>query len=429
MAARIPLYQEVLDQISAVTGEQRLRVTAQRRLALLVLGMLAAQSCVLNRVAIELHSLALTQAQQVESILRRLRRTLSSAALTAAASYQPAVRQVVDWEAVRRSGQPVVLALDESDQEDRLHLLRLSLVYRGSALPLAWSLWESPAALPEDGYWGLVEQVLEQAAAVLPADLDVLVLADRAFDIPAFVDRVSARGWHWLVRCKAAGTLRFRDPHGREREVRRLVQRHLRRPGQRWRTRGQVFKRAGWRTASLVGEWAPDEEEPLVVVSDLGPAWGLLRRYDRRFWLEAGFRQDKSRGWQWEASQVAGLAHQQVLLVGMAWASLVTLCLGAQQAVRELRELDLRQHRRQRSAAHRSSRSRGCRGRGVTRPQPQRPRASLFTLGLRQVRTVLYQQLEQAVKWLLPDPLGPSWQDQWLRAQAPPHRIPQTVRP
>ena len=41
----------------------------------------------------------------------------------------------------------------------------------------------------EDGeYWRRMDAVLDRAAACVPAGLDVILTADRAFDIPPFVD-------------------------------------------------------------------------------------------------------------------------------------------------------------------------------------------------------------------------------------------------
>ena len=84
--------------------------------------------------------------------------------------------------------------------------------------------------------------MLDHAAAVLPTDLIVIVVADRAYDVPAFIDCITARNWHWIVRCKANGSLRFRDRAGHEHALRDLVRQHLPGPGRCWKSRGQVFK-------------------------------------------------------------------------------------------------------------------------------------------------------------------------------------------
>jgi len=99
-------------------------------------------------------------------------------------------------------------------------------------------------------------------------------------------------------------------------------------PGQRWKGYGWVRKKAGWRKVAVVATWAMGYDEPLVVITNTGARWRVLGWYARRYWIEAGFRSDKTQGWQWESSGVQGVAHHAVLVLAMAWASLCTLCLG-----------------------------------------------------------------------------------------------------
>jgi Transposase DDE domain len=401
--ARVPLYHEVLAQITARLDPRRVPAASAVRLALLVTGILAAKSCVLAQVAAELDALALTLARRTESVGRRLRRTLNDGHLTQATCYAPLLPAVLDWPALLAGERRVVLILDESSQADRIHLFRLSLAYRGGSLPLAWAVWEQNVPLPAGGYWAHVDAVLAAAAALLPAGVEVTVVGDRAFAVPALVDRLAARGWHWVLRLTTTGSHRFRDHLGAEHELRTVVARRLPRPGRRFKARGELFKDAGWRAASLVGLWAAGAEEPLVVSTDLPPTWAVLRRYDRRFWIEAGFRTDKTKGWQWEASQVRGVAHHQVLLLGMAWASLVTLCLGAAEAEARLARLAARPDP----------------ARPARRPaKPQPPRESLFTLGLRCLRRHLYGTAVRPLTWHLPDLAAPSWLAHWRHRQS-----------
>ena len=165
-------------------------------------------------------------------------------------------------------------------------------------------------------------------AALLPARLEVVVVADRASAIPPLLDRLQASGWHWVIRVTTTSSHRWCDAPGREHALRAVVRQHLGQPGHRWRARGCLVKDAGWRRVEVLGVWQGGAKEPLVVITDLRERWRVLRLYDRRFWGEAGFRTDTSTGWQWEASQVQGVAHHLRLLLGMAWASLVVLCGG-----------------------------------------------------------------------------------------------------
>jgi hypothetical protein len=403
------LFQELYRQIARVSGPARLPRASVERLALLVIGIIAARSCVLARVAAELDALGLTAAGCAEHIGRRLRRTLNDPHLPPAC-YRAALQGVLDWSLVVGSRRPVVLAVDDSSKADQLHLLRLSLCYWGGSLPLAWALWEQNRAQPDGAYWTAFDRLLAEAAPLLPAGQAVVLTGDRAFDVPPFVDRVTAYGWHWAARVKANGDLRFRQAPGREVPLRTLVGRHVGRPGRRWKARGQVFKKAGWRTVSVVGVWAPGAQEPLVVLTDLPPAWSVLRLYDGRFWIETGFRADKRGGWQWESSQVQGVAHHQRLLLGLAWASLAMCCLGLQQAQERLAALAARPPKRR-------------------PPKPQPARASLFTLGLQRARHWLYRPDQARMPWSLRDPAGPSWKDRWYAAQAQRYVFASPVRP
>ena len=411
MPATPSLYQQVYQQIKTTTAPFGVRQTSVVRLALLVCGILAARTCVLTRVADELDGLALTAAQRPESIGRRLRRTLNDRLLTAAHCYSPVVRSVLAASLGASRVREVVLVLDESTHTDRIHLLRVSLAYRGGSLPLAWALWPQNTAQPPGSYWRAVEQVLTTVAALIPLGQPLVVLADRAYDVPAFVDALTRRGWSWVVRTKAGSDLKLRDRRGREHALRAFVHRHLARPGQRWQMRGLAFKTAGWRRVSLVGVWAKGQSEPLVVLTDRRARLAVLALYRQRFWIEPGFRQDKTAGWQWEASQVMELDHHERLVLALAWATLVTLCLGSAVAAERV-ALEVAKPPRP----------------AGTRPPATRPHArqSLFTLGLAQVRRSLYRGWVR-ICWLLPDLHQSSWTRQWERVQRA--RYPQTVRP
>lgn len=408
MPASGGLYHEVFQRVAPTMAAAGLGRPAARRLALLITGLIAAQSGVLARIAAALFTLELTRAREPEHVERGLRRTLNDPRLTPAACYHTELAAVLDWPGLLGGNRRVVLAVDESSHTDRYHLLRVSLPYWGGALPLAWAVWAQNVAQPAGYYWQEMDRVLDQVAALLPPGVDVVVVADRAYDIAPFVDRLHARGWHWVIRAKADGALRFRDARGREWGLRELVRQRLRGPGSRWRARGQVFKKAGWRPASVVGVWAPGTHERLVVLTDLRPRWAVLRLYDRRFWIEPGFRTDKSHGWQWESSQVQGVTHQARLLVAMAWATLLMLALGISQA----------QQRLARQAE---------RGRGRGHPRPARH--SLFTLGLRAVGPWLYGCAQRVLPWHLPELDAPSWRVRWYHAQAHQLIFGQTVRP
>jgi hypothetical protein len=415
MLARGELYPEVVSRIEAATAGEQVRITTVRRVALLVVGLLSGKSSVLGQMATGLWEAGVSAARR-ESIERRLRRSVDDAKVDAATCYAPAVRTMVNWAGLVKRQKPVVLALDESSQDERVHLLRVSLPYWGTAVPLAWRIWPQNRPLEEGAYWQAIDAVLDQAAALLPPGLTVILTADRAFDVPPFVDRVAARGWHWVVRLKANAATRFRDHQGREHAVKTLIGRYVAAPGQRWKARGHLFKKAGWRPASIVADWAPGAKEPVVVVTDLPPRWEVLHQYDRRFWIEPGFRTDKGKGWHWEACQVTNLAHLERLLVAMAWATLLVLCLGLHTARATL----LASATAQRATATRPATRR--------LPMPQPARDSLFSLGLCLARRWLSRTSASRCRWRLTHLDSSSWSARFRQAQALRFLFSQTVR-
>jgi hypothetical protein len=411
MPAEHPLYQAIVEQVQLATVGLGVRATTVTRLALLVVGLIAGRSCVLGQIATEIWALQVTRARAIEHVERRLRRALNDRWLTSSTCYEPVLRQVLPWDRVLSRGQTVFLALDESSQDDRIHLLRVSVVYWGTGVPLAWAVWEQNVPLEDGRYWNELTAVLDRVAAILPPGVHVVVLADRAFDVAPFVDRIAAHGWDWIVRVKAAGAGRFRDADGVEHELRTLIRRYVNGPLQRWRAPGQMFKRAGWRRVAVVGCWEPGAREPLVVATSLPPSWKVLDWYGRRFWIEAEFRSEKSLGWGWEAAQIQGVAHHERLLVAMAWASLLVVCLGRQIARARLATVTRRVQA------------------GHPPPAPRRPRHGLFRLGLGLTRAWLYRRLDLPLRWTLPDPDGPSWSDRSLLQLAALTSSSQSVRP
>lgn len=404
MPVPLPFFHAIATQISIVYQPFHLRRTSVERLAVLVAGIMASQSCVLSRVARKVDGLGVTRATDATSIERRLRRTLGDRRLVRRA-YEALLTRLLPWEEMEE----VVLIVDESSKRAHLHLLRVSLAYRGGVIPLAWILWRQQAVLPAGRYWQEMDRLLVRAATLLPAHCDVTVLADRAYDIPPFIDRLTARGWHWIIRCKGQGTVHFQDWRGNEAELATLLRLHVPRRNRRWKTRGKLFKKAGWREASVVAIWERTADELLVVISDLPPRWELLRTYGTRAWIEPGFRQDKSRGWQWEECQVPSLAHQHTLLLGMAWASVLTLLLG----IREAEAIMTRFRKRDRS-------------RPV--PKPQHARYSLFALGLHTLQHWIDRHDRRSLPDRLAAPIPVSWNAQWLRLTARAY-IFQSVRP
>jgi hypothetical protein len=241
-------------------------------------------------------------------------------------------------------------------------MLTAAVWYRGRALPIAWAIWPANQPLEGDCFWQRVEALLSLVAELLPQNIPVIWLADRAFGCPAFIDLISNFNWNYVVRVQYQ--TKYKDRRGVEGQINQLVQR----PGQRQKLRAQVFKKQGWREASIVAYWGIRHSSSVLLVSDLPPKWELIYLYRQRYPIEATFRHYKSYGWNWEKGQVTDLEHLQRLLTGMALATWMALLVGTQVAAEIL--------------ARKAS--------GRRRTIPWVGKRSLFSLGLQRLKQWLH---------------------------------------
>jgi hypothetical protein len=353
--------------------------STRERLVTVVMGILAGKQASPAGIARAVDSLGLSGASQ-ESIERRVRRFENDEAVTATLCFHP-----LAW-AYLRLGKPqqLTLILDPTTQEDRIVMLSVGGWYRGRALPLAWLCWEGNKPLTGAGFWQRVAQVLAEVAALLPVNVPVVWLADRAFGTPQFTDQLAAYGWHFVVRVQ--GQTHAQTVTGVEGSGRALVQHQ----GTRRKRRGAVFKKAGWRNLSVVVWWGRSHHAPLCLVSDLPPDYALVALYRQRYALETCFRDFKTYGFNWERGQVKRLDHVQRLLVAMALAAWLALMVGTQVAAELLAKPP--------STKRRS--------------RPFLAKFSLFALGLQRLDQWLHRTTTACLAWRLADWEVANWGQQ-----------------
>lgn len=231
--------------------------------------------------------------------------------------FAPLLRWVLAW----WQGDALALAVDATLLRDQVAVLVVSVLYRGTAIPVAWH------ALPanQHGTWlGPLLRLLRWLRPAVPPGMTVLVLADRGLWSPRLWKRIRQLGWHPMLRVQA--TTRF-QPTGQRR---RVVARDLvPGPGHAWVGAGVAFKAPFRRRAgTLVVVWGAGQPDLWVVLTDcppdqLGPCW-----YGLRIWAELGFRTLKGLGWQWQRTRRTEPArvarHWLVLAVATLW----TLAVG-----------------------------------------------------------------------------------------------------
>ena len=137
------------------------------------------------------------------------------------------------WIVALWSGTQLALARDATRVGARCVVLPRSVVYRGCALPVAWTVL--PANQP--GAWRREWlRLVRRVRPAIPPAWTVLVLADRGLWARWRFRRMVRLGWHPLRRSNQGATCRPAGPR-RWDWLRELV----REVGQRWRGRGTAF--------------------------------------------------------------------------------------------------------------------------------------------------------------------------------------------
>lgn len=351
-----------VSHVQALTEQflPQLRPAQQRGLAEWVAGVVEAKSGCEAAILNALEPLGVP----VHALRARLREWLydgteraapCATSLDVEACFAPLLGWVLAW----WIGDTVPLAIDATALRDRQVVLAISVLYRGSAIPVAWAVLPhrgKGAWLPE------LERLLALLAPAVPPTMTVLVMTDRGLWSPRLWRQIVANGWHPLMRIRPDAT--FAPTGQRRQRACELV------PGAGWYWVGEgvAYKHAAKRIAgTLVVVWGQEQHEPWLLLTDLAPAAVEGSWYGLRVWIELGFRALKSMGWQWERTRRRDPARIARHWLVLAIATLLSLAVGTRLEEAEARGLPLGRVRRPRTTrpapAHRRHRSLFRRGR------------------------------------------------------------------
>jgi hypothetical protein len=360
-----------------------LRPAQQRGVGLWVEGLLAAGSSCERAVLTALEPLGLPE----HATRARLREFLCDGADRAApcavdldieACFAPLLGWVLAW----WTGDTLPLAIDATSLRGRQVVLAISVLYRGSAIPVAW------VVLPHRGkgrWLPHLERLLALLGPVVPPTMTVLVMTDRGLWSPRLWRPITENGWHPLMRIRPDATF---APSGQRRQrARELVPG----PGCCWVGDGVAYKHAAKRiAATLVVVWGEEQQEPWLLLTDLEPAAVDGAWYGLRVWIELGFRALKSMGWHWQRTRRSDPVRVARHWLVLAIATLLSLAVGTRLEDAAQRGIPPGRLRRPQT------------------PPPHRPRhRSVFARGLAWLRV----QVLRATRW---------WRTLWLRPDALP---------
>lgn len=220
----------------------------------------------------------------------------------------------------------LILALDVTLCRDRLALISLSVVFRGSALPVAWKILP---ANKEAGWLPCCTALLRCLSGVVPETMPVVVLCDRGLQSRVLFKAIVEQGWHPMMRLTRVGFWRAEgDPTWY------TLSKLLEGPGCYYLGQGQLFKTAPL-ACTLVGLWEDGYATPWLLMTDLPPERCRGAFYGLRSWIEQGFRVMKTGAYHCERLRVVDPERAErvwlVLAVSLVW----THAVGGCEAVKE----------------------------------------------------------------------------------------------
>ena len=321
MGEHLRLYRTIMSFVSQSIAMNDFRNLST--LVWMVVGLLLSKRIHLSQWA--LYRAGDTQAASRE---RQNRRWLSNAKIEVKAVYRNLMTAALnEW---RESD--VWLALDSSVLWDRFVLVRIALVYRGRSLPLVWKVLEQGSASVSFANYS---DLLPEAARLLPQSSRVVLLADRGFVDVDLMTLATQLGWGFTIRCKGSLWV-YRAFHPRC-KVNRLMP-----PSGEIRLLHTVQlsqRRFGPVHLVLAHVRTPNGYEQWSLVSDRPTSLATLDEYALRFDIEESFLDDKSAGFQLQASQLRNAQALARLCLVLAVATLYLVSLGTTVVACNLRPL------------------------------------------------------------------------------------------
>lgn len=268
-----------------------------------------------------------SRAQYAQSTTRRFSRWLHNERIEVNTLYAPIIASaLVEW-----CRSTVYIALDTSIVREKFCLIRVALVYRGRAIPLAWTVIEQQSATVAFDHY---RPLLDQVATMLPLTTTVVLLADRGFadtGLMAYCDEFL--GWQWRIRCKK----NFHVYRSGKKATK--IGRLSLKVGQARCLHGVRITAKCYGPVHLALARPANGKEAWYVVSSQPTERATFVEYGLRFDIEESFLDDKSNGFQLESSRLDSAEALNRLCFVLAVATLFLTAQGTEVVESKQRRL------------------------------------------------------------------------------------------
>jgi hypothetical protein len=259
-----------------------------------------------------------SRAKFAQSTVRRFSRWMHNYRIKIYDLYGPIIADALaDW-----GNYTIYLALDTTMLWNTFCQIRLSVIYRGRAIPVLWKTIKhgsSTVAFVE------YRDLLKEAKKLLPLGANVIFLADRGFADTALMEYLSETlHWHWRIRIKSSFSVYRRgEKQAKTGSIR------LKRGQALFLYKVQITeKKFGHVYLALAKPHGVDEN--WFIVSDQPTSIKTFEEYGLRFDIEENFLDDKSNGFQLESSSFRSARAISRLTLILAVATLFLVSQGTE---------------------------------------------------------------------------------------------------
>lgn len=191
--------------------------------------------------------------------------------------------------------------------------LMVSVLWKSVAIPVAWTVRAGEKGhFPEKMHLELLQSIL----GIVPEQCRIVVLGDGEFDGQGLLGFCASHGWEFVVRTASDRKI---DCGGESASISELCPA----PGETF-----VFAPNAIDGIHAVYWHEKRFEKPIFLLTNMELAQMACRYYKKRFKIETMFKQLKSGGFQLHKTQLKSAEKISNLIIVVATAFLLTLCLG-----------------------------------------------------------------------------------------------------
>ena len=257
-----------------------------------------------------------SRAQYAQSTQRRFHRWFGNDRIVVNELYGPLIQgALAGW-----GDHPLYLVLDTSRLFGDYCLIRISVVFRGRAVPVVWKVIEHKSSTVA---YEVYKELLDNAVKLVPTEVSVVFLADRGFADTRLMEHVKRLGWHFRIRIKSNFLVNYK---GQCRNVNEIPLE----PGNAIFLNDVCITGQNYGPVYLALGYSPDGKEKWYVVSDEPVSMETFCEYGFRFDIEENFLDDKSNGFQLEDSRIRSASELDRLCMVLAVATLYLVSQGAE---------------------------------------------------------------------------------------------------